>query len=811
MGTAVPDETAPEAIDSRSALNEAVTTNEIIVSARRRAETLQDVPQTVNVVTAAQIEDLNLRDFREIQQIVPGLTMASTSSFSSQATVHGIAFVPEASGNNSIIAFFLNDAPVSSNFLFQTTYDFGQFELQRGPQGTLRGQAAPSGAIAYTTRRPDLGRVSSGFNGTVTDTHARKLDGFFNIPIIEDVLAVRIAGVVDRDRGNQVPTIKDTGDDLNGLPYNRAQSIRVSARFEPTDWIAANVMYRALNTEGRNYQQVVSNSLYEPGSPATTQIIRPFDRLSVEDQGTFSRQNNGSLSQSDNSDFFSAPRVNLTQRTFNDLLGYEPVCQMEAVRAGLNPTSGSYHHCTNNIGRRTTHEIRLASESRIAGFLDYVIGGFHDDIENPSRITQEGGPGGNGTPVFNPLTGNMRAPGRRAILRDGEPKERSAFASITAQFLADRLELSGGVRYIEYQNEDMLSIGVANNAPPRVLSAPLREKRNHTIYTASSKYAFSPDFMVYGLMGSSWRPGPRVVGNFSVGPAGNGQTARELSFLNLPDETSTSYEIGTKTSFWGGRGWLNVSAFYQKFVNYPFRGQAVPFLNFSAPGAPAVVSSFNFVSPVPVEVKGVEGEASFNLLEGLSLSLNASYANGQIKNATIACTDLDHNGIPDVNPTVPTNPAQFAATLEPGQTLAQCSGINRRSTTTPKFSANLQSQYVFAVTDRTSGFIRGSATLSGRTDGSPDTTFDDLGAFGTVNLFAGIRAENNRWEISGFVKNAFNAQRVTSVSPVALRAQIKTSRPAPHNVIQYVSEYRTVSVTEPQQFGVSARIGFGGR
>jgi iron complex outermembrane receptor protein len=814
------------------------TTNEIIVSARRREEALHDVPQTVNVVTATQVEDLNLRNFQDIQQIVPGLTMTATSSFSSQATVRGIAFVPEASGNNSSVAFYLNDAPISSSFLFQSTYDFGQFELQRGPQGTLRGRAAPSGSIVYTTRRPNLSEVSVGFNGTITDTHARKVDGFFNIPILADVLGLRLAGVIDEDRANQVRTIKDSSDGLNGLPYSRAKSIRASVRFEPTDWIAANFMYQSLHSEGRDYDQVVSNSLYEAGAPSTGRLIRPFDRLSIADQGDFSRQdhdvftgnldirfagqrlsyvgayteqNNGSTSQSDDSDFFAEPRINLVRREFRDLAGYDPVCQREGGLAGITPTSGSYFQCSTNIGKAESHEIRLASDERIAGIFDYVVGGFYYDIKNFANLTQEGGARGNGTPVFNPVTRYVALPGMRSIIREGSSTETSVFGNLTAHLLEDRLELSGGLRYIEFENEDALLLGLANNAPPRVQSPAIPEKRNHTIYTASAKYEFSPRFMAYALIGSSWRPGPRVVGNFSVGPTGTGQTARELSFLNLPDETSTSYEVGIKTSFMGGRGRLNVSAYYQDFKNYPFRGPSVPYLNYSAPGAPATVGNFNFVAPVPVEVKGIEGEASFNLLERWSISLNASYADGQIKNGTIACTDLNRDGVPDVNAAVPTSPAQFAATLEPGQTMAQCSGINRRSTTTPKFSANVQSQFGFDITEWLGGFVRGSATISGKTEGSPDTTFDDQDAFGIVNLFAGLRDTDGRWEISAFAKNVFNKQRIISVGANPLRAQINTSSPAPNNVLQYVSEYRTISVSAPQEFGVSARFTIGNR
>src|SRR5690606_6925928 len=120
------------------------------------AESVQDVPQTVNVVTAAQVEKLNIREFQEIATLVPGLTMEKTSAFSSTTTVRGVAFLPEASGNNPSVEFYLNDAAIQSNFLFQSTYDIAQFELQRGPQGTLRGRASPSGSILVRSRRPDM-------------------------------------------------------------------------------------------------------------------------------------------------------------------------------------------------------------------------------------------------------------------------------------------------------------------------------------------------------------------------------------------------------------------------------------------------------------------------------------------------------------------------------------------------------------------------------------------------------------------------------------------------------------------------------
>jgi iron complex outermembrane receptor protein len=117
-------------------------------------------------------------------------------------------------------------APISSGFLFQSTYDFGQFELQRGPQGTLRGRASPSGSIAVTTRRPDLDEIGFVANATATDLSAYKFDGALNIPIIKDVLAIRLAGVLDYNKGNRVHSIKEVSDPRNNEgPYRRTQSI----------------------------------------------------------------------------------------------------------------------------------------------------------------------------------------------------------------------------------------------------------------------------------------------------------------------------------------------------------------------------------------------------------------------------------------------------------------------------------------------------------------------------------------------------------------------------------------------------------
>jgi iron complex outermembrane recepter protein len=87
FGQAAPPQAQPESADALDDTGDLAPTNDIIVSARRREESVQDVPQTVNVVTAAQVEKLNLRTFTEIASVVPGLTLTPGGSFGSNATL----------------------------------------------------------------------------------------------------------------------------------------------------------------------------------------------------------------------------------------------------------------------------------------------------------------------------------------------------------------------------------------------------------------------------------------------------------------------------------------------------------------------------------------------------------------------------------------------------------------------------------------------------------------------------------------------------------------------------------------------------
>ncbi len=137
------------------------TGDEIIVTARRVDENLQDVPLTVNVVSGQKLNELNLYNGSDLASVVPGLNFAPTTPGNAPTLgLRGAARGQVGGRLDPTVQTYLNEAPVSDIMVYQTLYDIGQVEVLRGPQGTLRGRPSSSGAITFTTRRPDLTRAT---------------------------------------------------------------------------------------------------------------------------------------------------------------------------------------------------------------------------------------------------------------------------------------------------------------------------------------------------------------------------------------------------------------------------------------------------------------------------------------------------------------------------------------------------------------------------------------------------------------------------------------------------------------------------
>ena len=765
--------------DADTSADEAVAGNVIIVQARRRDEAVQDVPAVIDTVTADDVAKLNIRDFKEVSTLVPGLQLTTEANgVGGGGRLRGVNFDVSASGTNPTVEFYFNDAPITAGVILQQMYDIGQIEVQRGPQGTLRGRAAPSGSITIGAKKPDLYSVGGFTDMTANDIGTLNFKGGFNLPIIEGIAAIRVAGVWDENEADRVRPITSARD-----PFQRTKSGRISAIVQPTDWLKFEGMYQKMDRKARLYDQVASFSEVNPDAAASPVYIDSSDRRSIMESPRPIHQIYDIYNWRAEASGFGQVLIYQGQHYTQKITGIENSDEANFFSAGTVQD-------TYSSPKATSHEVRLQNDARIADIFDYVVGFFDYKNDNPTTLNR---PTILGYPT-SATTGAIFGIVNTAIDRTNTSHEQSFFGNLTAH-LGEGTEVSGGVRHISYTSQNGLFINGAS-------TATTGQDAKKWIYSASVKHNFSPDFMVYASTGSSWRPGINVVGDFS-----QRMSELEESFVNLPPESSKSYELGFKSTLLGGRMRLNATAYHQKFKNYPYRtgGRGVYFVDYTNPANP-VVTQFNFVGAVPVEVNGIEGDVSIDVMDGWNLGLVASYSIGKIKSGTVPCNDLNGDGVPDVITSAPSLPVLQAAVGSDNISACQ---VNQRSGFQAPFSATLTSEYSFAVSDHVNAYVRGLFNFFGSSRVDPVNIYDNLGSYGLVNVFTGIRDAKGAWEVSLFAKNLLDTTKtLTRTDPLFTSYRNILAGGA---ATTFTSTYNGVTTTAPREFGINVRYAFGSR
>jgi iron complex outermembrane receptor protein len=340
---------------------------EIIVSARRRDEIAQDVPIVINAVTAETIEKLNLRKFEDIQSVVPGLSMRNNANgIGTVSSVRGVNFDVNVSGNSGTIEYYFNDASISSGILFNAMFDIGQIEVLRGPQGTLRGRASPSGSITIATRRPDLDSFGGYIDATANDLDGQNLKAALNVPVWKDKLAVRVSGLIDWNQSNRVRSLNS-----QLSPLDRTKSGRISLRAEPFDFLSLSGTYQHVDRYTQTFGQVESFANIVPGTPDGVVHINPADRLGTSKSPTTNQQVFDIWNWQAQLRYAGQRLVYVGSYTTQDLLSIGADADGAVIFPAISVTGR-----TKTGSSARSHEIRLQNDDRIAGLFDYVVGYF---------------------------------------------------------------------------------------------------------------------------------------------------------------------------------------------------------------------------------------------------------------------------------------------------------------------------------------------------------------------------------------------------------------------------------------------------
>lgn len=760
---------------------------EVTVTARRAEESLQDVPLSVNAVSAEAIQENNIRDLKDITSIVAGLTLEE-DSIAPNASMRGVRFDTFASGNNPTVEFYLNDAPIVSLSAVQAAFDIGQIEVLRGPQGTLRGRASPSGAITLTTIRPDL-QEWGGYIDTTLDNLGGKNSRFaVNMPLQEDKLAIRLAGFYEENEGNRVESINSSqSSDYDGQGY------RLSVRYVPTETFEANFIYQQLDPDRVLFRQVESANRANPalGEPAQGDISAE-DRKGVSDIGQSTEQDLNRVGLELAWDL-DAVRLNYAGSTTD----------MEVKRKDIGDGGDVFFGPDSdprlsNLGQELetdtsgyTHEIRVSPIELIDNQWNYVAGVLYQKNRPETDLIQQ-------TPVFLPsfAGGGLATIAETAIARRAESEEKSVFANVTWK-LSDNTEFSVGARHINYQEED--STAVSGN-----VIASRDEDWSHTIYSLSAKHYINQDLMAYANYGTSWRPGISAVGNFSID-----QSDRERQFTVLDPEESESIEVGLKSTSLDGRLKVNAAAFYQTFDNYPYRagGSGVSYVSTDRNGVRSV-EQHNFVAAVPVNVYGFELESQYQITNQWYASALFSYADGEIDNGTIPCNDYNPaDGKPDGNTTSPT--VDDIDTATGGQNVGACR-VSFASNAAPDWTTTLTSKYSFDV-GGLSGYVRGLINIYGNSENDPTNKIDDVDGYNLLNLYTGLSDPDGKWHVMLYAHNVLDKEVVLSRDAEPESVSVQVLQPPDFMSAEgetRTSTYREISTTAEREFGINFRYNF---
>lgn len=482
--------TAAQEANEDSATRAEVNPGDIVVTARRKDELLMDVPQTVTAVTGQQLQDYQINNFQDVANLVAGLQLETQQlGFGATASTRGVTFQVTSQGSPTVEQY-LNEVPIEPNLMAQSNFDIGQIEVLRGPQGTLRGRSAPSGLITESTRRPDLDSVGGYVSSNITSNKGFNVQGAVGIPIIKDVLALRVAGVFDRNDAGGVKSANNPED-----PYQRTWSGRATLRFEPTSNFSAVAMYQRVEHDIYDYGGI----LFGPGATGLTNFpgfTRPATVASCS-AGLAVGSGTCGLPAVYAPPGFNGPALTADQRMAVDdhygithQIGDIVTGQMDWRFGGQKLSYvGSYQHFVvqaygdadgNNtaVGRqrkistgsdsvenRISSELRLSSEEPLfGGLLDYTVGAFYLKLfgssasGNKNAVLMQGAFGsplgagaltGGGTAqgTLSPYTYDSRYAVGYKIVTPRNDIEKSIFASFSLH-LDENTEFTAGGRQI---------------------------------------------------------------------------------------------------------------------------------------------------------------------------------------------------------------------------------------------------------------------------------------------------------------------------------------------------------------------------
>jgi iron complex outermembrane receptor protein len=736
------------------------TLNTITVTATLREEVLKDVPFSIAAPTAEELRARGAETIEDIATTQAGFSVQNLGPGQSQVAMRGTSSGQTARDQPGVkeeVGVYLDDVPISLSLFTPDLdlFDVSRVEVLRGPQGTLFGAGSLAGTVRYISNQPEPG-VRSVFGETGANALAGGSPGGdaklgLNVPF-GDKAAARIAGYYSR-MGGYMDAVQPNLSVKENINVSDRSGLRASLRVAPTSRFnfTPRIVFQSVNADGWNRHDEY-NILANPYTTSRaavilaprelfTQIAEPYkDRFALGDLNAtydFGGMNLTSVTSYNTRD---VSVVRDGGALYASIVGAsiglpEPIYTMNAALTDLTHTYV------------TTQELRLAGGGE--GGPRWLLGGFFSNGKRNygQSVMVPGFEDASGIP-----TAGLRASKDELFFSSlGYKLKQFAFFGEGTLPLAARLNLTAGLRYYNF-DEDRTQIFDGfmgnNDNGTALLSNPGSTKANGLAPRVMASFKASEQVTFNAQASKGFRLGGiNDPLNYPVCTKADSVTFSGRD--SWKDETAWNYEVGTKSTLFGGRASLNLSAYYMDIRDLQLTvtaGTCTSRLVFNVPKA---------------QSSGIELEFGATPNPHFDFSLNASLNNGRLR-STLTSTDANNNvsivaGIKSGNrlPSVPQVQGSAAATYRWFSSVAQ--------NLQPFVSASVRhvgSRYTL-IDDLASGYGTVPLNALPHPIGAPFTqnTFNfnpQLKAYDLANVRVGV--DRGIWEYALFVNNLTNEE-----------------------------------------------------
>ena len=735
---------------------------EIIVTATKRAENIQDVPLSVTAISGEAMEKQNINSLSDLQKYVPGLRLAQSNlARNSGVYLRGVGQNGTNQGIEPSVGVFIDGVympipgPLQSNLR-----DISSVEVLRGPQGTLYGRNTPVGAININTRAPQ-----QEFEGSATASYGNyndvNLSGYLGGGIGKN-LAARVSGWYSNRDGYEYNIY--TKDRIND---QKQFGVRARIKWDPTEAVTVNLIgyYTKIKSyccapEILDYSTVATPGFLADSAALGTPVLTQVTGDHVVEERETGRDN---------------MRVSGTSATVDwDLGGIGTLTSITAYSKIRNenprsPYAGVSRFTLVDQGqtvyrRGWTQELRVASPGKQA--IDYIVGLYYLNEKVDGLSVLEMGPGAN----------RQFAPGLKLSVGDRydsyydqKTESVAGFGQLTLN-VSEKLHLIGGLRFThDKKNANSRTILTPTTSAafraiinPGSIRTGLKNSEDRWTYSLTGKYDITDDVMAYVTYGTGSKSG-----------GFNGSPVNATIPIEFQPEKSDTIEVGIKSTFLNGDLVLNLGA-------YRMNVRDIQSATVNPNGSGFVVGNAGNRRAQGVEMDIVAKPSEKLTLRGSFAYLDAKY------------TSYPAGSCPNVNPGIPAGP-------RPGS----CDFSGYRPFHSPPVTASIAADYRTPLgANGLLGVVGADLTYTGKAN--TVETLDPRGIIPAYALLAarlGVESEDGRWRVSAFGRNLTNHVYYTATTVFVLNAVMSAGGfSAPGGFVGWYAPPRTYGIEASYKF-----------